>query len=164
MGMWVWKFTLTRQRSLLISIGESALMALIIILPQILSKIVNPIRNWLTCILCFMYEVANENGAAAQKMYIERFAEKHLLNSQTFESIHWELYVSESFYASKCDVGSGIYHRIPAVEESVLRTVEDTIATRTRLLNMHWLGGVQPFGGLYMKRKCTRIICRECNY
>lgn len=69
---------------------------------------------------------------AAQRMWRECFVWRQLPNRQTFQRIHRELCVSESVYASRCDVSCGKYHRMPAVEETVLWAVEDNTATRRR--------------------------------
>lgn len=80
----------------------------------------------------FMYGAAQGNGAAAQRMYMERFPGRHQPDRRTFERLHRELCASGAFYASRRDTGTGRYRRLPAVEEAVLRTVEDSPSTSSR--------------------------------
>ncbi|GFU32085.1 uncharacterized protein TNCV_3833351 [Trichonephila clavipes] len=72
-----------------------------------------------------MYGAAQGNGAAAERMYRERFPRRKHPDRRTFERIHRELRTSGTFYASRHGTGIGRYRRTPSLEQRILNTVDN---------------------------------------
>ncbi|GFV40876.1 uncharacterized protein TNCV_1637601 [Trichonephila clavipes] len=80
-----------------------------------------------------MYGAAQGNGAAAERMYRERFpGRKKHPDRRTFERIHRELRTSGTFYASRRGTGIGRYCRTPSLEQRTLNTVDNNPSTSSR--------------------------------
>ncbi|GFS98588.1 uncharacterized protein TNCV_2987201 [Trichonephila clavipes] len=79
-----------------------------------------------------MYGAAQGNGAAAERMYRERFPGRKHPDRRTFERIHRELRTSGTFYASRCGTGIVRYRRTPSLEQRILNTVDNNPSTSSR--------------------------------
>ncbi|GFU34270.1 uncharacterized protein TNCV_4976271 [Trichonephila clavipes] len=71
-----------------------------------------------------MYGAAQGNGAAAERMYRERFPCRKHPDRRTFERIHRELRTSGTFYASRRGTAS--------LEQRILNTVDNNPSTCSR--------------------------------
>ncbi|GFS86893.1 uncharacterized protein TNCV_216121 [Trichonephila clavipes] len=76
-----------------------------------------------------MYGAAQGNGAAAERMYRERFPGRKHPDRRTFGRIHGELRTSGTFYASRRGTGIGRYRRTPSLEQRILSTVDNNPST-----------------------------------
>ncbi|GFT49320.1 uncharacterized protein TNCV_4583021 [Trichonephila clavipes] len=79
-----------------------------------------------------MVGAAQGNGAAAERMYRERFPGRKHPDRRTFERIHRELRTSGTFYASRRGTGIGRYRRTPSLEQRILNTVDNNPSTSLR--------------------------------
>ena len=82
----------------------------------------------------FMHMVSQRNGLAAQRIYRERFLDRNQPDHRTFKRLHLELSKNGSLHASRLHTGIGRYCRILAMEESILKAVQNYPSTGLRVL------------------------------